>query len=205
MKIDGVLEKLVFPDDNAVSKLVGGGLDVLDLQPDEFVKAYSKGGEPGVVLVGLKTSSNKFQKCFELENGAWVSSCSFDGSLKKLKEAAKEQLSFAIQLEDKQGNANCSVTEVMIANLQTRFFSPQCGFYATEVKDGENSVWKAEAGQKCGFVHLFSRGDSTLLTMGILGSSNAEHHCYEKVGGEWKEIGLNEFRQRSLEMDRAVQ
>ncbi|EKX73641.1 signal peptide containing protein [Theileria equi strain WA] len=79
-------------------------------------------------------------------------------------------------------------------------YTPKNGYHISSVMDGGVEVWTAGTGETSGLVNSYTKGDSSLITIGVDKGDDLEHKHFEKVDGKWREVTLGDFLKKYNEM-----
>ncbi|AFZ79713.1 signal peptide-containing protein [Theileria equi strain WA] len=91
----------------------------------------------------------------------------------------------------------------LIYGVSYRGFIPKDAFYIFSVMDAGVEVWTAGTGETSGLVNSYTKGDSSLITIGVDKGDDLEHKHFEKLDGKWREVTLGDFLNKLKEMNKS--
>ncbi|EKX73544.1 signal peptide containing protein [Theileria equi strain WA] len=161
----------------------------------KYARAYlGHNEEPELILVVSETPSGRSQKYLELKGREWVFCINHDAKIQSLKVATKHRGDFSMNLQDLEATEHCTIFQTPFLGIESRFYLPEPGYHATEVKDGDQVLWEGFGSDKCSFSTIyFSNGLPHLLHIKVTSVLKNDFYC-AKENGVWKIVPEGEFR-----------
>ncbi|EKX72717.1 signal peptide containing protein [Theileria equi strain WA] len=164
----------------------------------EYAKVYlKKDGKLQFVRVWKRDSSGI--NCLNYTRGRIYGWSEFKGDISTkinpLKVATEHKGDSIIDLKKDEDTKKCRIFSVNFLGVPTRSYSPKPGYYATEVKDGDESLWKASEGtdEKCLSCELYTKDEPFIVLLTIKGANRNENIYLEKADQKWREIEKTDF------------
>ncbi|AFZ80036.1 hypothetical protein BEWA_028860 [Theileria equi strain WA] len=168
----------------------------------EFSKLYlNKDNKPDLVLVAKRSASGVSARWYAKSLGVWVKWKNVEERINKLSTFIDRPATFVMNMDDTDDLPHCTIFDAKILGAQARLYFPKPGYYATEVKSGDVSIWKAEKGDKCMACDLYSRDGEPLFA--LISIRNEEGKTYRRFGRrdqEWNEMTEKEFNELRQEL-----
>ncbi|EKX72794.1 conserved hypothetical protein [Theileria equi strain WA] len=196
--------KLVLPQEGVIVTKISESRSVWTGKTGEvleYAKAYlNKDGKPGFVRVWKRDSSGV--KCVNYTTGRVYGWSEFKGDISikinPLKVPVERKGDFVIDLKKDEDTKKCRIFSVNFLGVPTRSYSPKPGYYATEVKDGDESLWKASEGtdERCLSCDVYTKDEERILSITKKKNDKTDDASFEFSDGEWKHITEDEFHRK---------
>ncbi|AFZ79498.1 hypothetical protein BEWA_023470 [Theileria equi strain WA] len=171
----------------------------------EYAKVYlKKDGKPEFVRVWKKGYSGI--NCLNYTKNILNNWSKFTGNINDkinpLKVATEHKGDFIIDLQNEEDTDECRIFEAELLGVTTRHFYPKPGYYATEVKDGDESLWKASEStdEKCLSCDVYTKDEERILYLSKRKNGKRDDASFEFSDGEWKNITEKEFNDKMNEL-----
>ncbi|AFZ80170.1 hypothetical protein BEWA_030230 [Theileria equi strain WA] len=121
-------------------------------------------------------------------DGGWKSIDNYSEEFAKLRVAVPSSYSFSLDLSVSEDTEQCRIFETPFNKVNTRFYVPKVGKYATSVSNGQAVVWKGD-NERAILVRLYPSDNPTLLHVLSKDTNGAFKHQYlVKSGSKWESI-----------------
>ncbi|EKX72397.1 signal peptide containing protein [Theileria equi strain WA] len=194
---------LIVPKTNMVKNIAEGKFLIWTTSPGEKVeysKMFLKNGEPEMLLIAKSCDNVVRHTRFIKHEGVWEECKSFKGRTHRLKVPVETSTEFPLRIEDEESTKECTVFQTLLFGVNTRFYSPNPGYVATEVFYGKSSIWIGGENERCISCDLYSemeRPSFILLTIKDVRGLRSKY--YRVIDGEWKNITAQDFEQKRRE------
>ncbi|EKX73670.1 hypothetical protein BEWA_037060 [Theileria equi strain WA] len=197
--------KLVLPqEDVTVTKLLESRSTIWTGKAGEtleYAKVYlNKDGKPGFVRVWKRDSSGV--TCMNYTTGRVYGWSEFKDDIStkinSLKVATEHKGDFVIDLQKDEDTKKCRIFSVNFLGVPTRSYSPKPGYYATEVMDGDESLWKASesTNERCLSCDVYTKDEQRILSITKKKNDKTDDAFFEFSDGEWKSMTEDEFHRK---------
>ncbi|AFZ80291.1 hypothetical protein BEWA_031440 [Theileria equi strain WA] len=121
-------------------------------------------------------------------DGGWKSIDNYSEEFAKLRLAVPSPSSFSLDISTNQDTGQCRVFETLFNKVNTRFYVPKAGRYATSVSNGQAVLWKGDK-EKAILVRLYPSDNPTLLHILSKDTDGTFKHQYLVKGANtWESI-----------------
>ncbi|EKX72251.1 hypothetical protein BEWA_047150 [Theileria equi strain WA] len=196
--------KLVLPQEDVTVTKISENRSVWTGKPGEtleYAKVYlDKDGKLQFVRVWKRDSSGV--KCVNYTRGMVYGWSKYTGNINDkinpLKIATEYKGDSIMDLQNEEDTDDCRIFSVNFLGVPTRSYSPKPGYYATEVKDGEVSIWKASEGtdERCLSCEVYTKYEQRILSLTKKRDGKRDDASFEFSDGEWKSMTEEEFNRK---------
>lgn len=150
--------------------------------------------EPLLVHIHKESTGRPEHLLFKKKNGVWTSAEGFGPALVEFREKVSAVTHFTLDV-----NGSPLVTadtfEAHQFKVPTRFFFPKLGHHATEVKYGDQTVWKAGDGERVFLskIHLKDAEPVLLFVHGKKADETFSSQAFAPRNGKWERIEGKEY------------
>ncbi|EKX72830.1 hypothetical protein BEWA_013890 [Theileria equi strain WA] len=149
-----------------------------------YCTVHMKDNRPVLVYM----SGRSFSLYILKTDGGWKSIDNYSEEFAKLRLAVPSPSSFSLDLSVSEDTGQCRIFETPFNKVNTRFYVPKVGKYATSVSNGQAVLWKGDK-EKAILVRLYPSDNPTLLHVLSKDTNGAFKHSYlVKSGSKWESI-----------------
>ncbi|EKX73362.1 hypothetical protein BEWA_054180 [Theileria equi strain WA] len=121
-------------------------------------------------------------------DGGWKSIDNYSEEFAKVRLAVPSTSSFSLDISTNQDSPNCRVFDTPFNKVNTRFYVPKAGRYATSVSHGQAVLWRGDK-ERAILVRLYPSDNPTLLHVLSKDTNGAFKHSYlVKGANKWESI-----------------
>ncbi|EKX72232.1 hypothetical protein BEWA_046960 [Theileria equi strain WA] len=149
-----------------------------------YCTVHMKDNRPVLVYI----SGRSFSLYLLKTDGGWKSIDNYSVEFSKLRVAVPSPSSFSLDISTNQDSPNCRIFDTLFNKVNTRFYVPKAGRYATSVSNGQAVLWKGGQ-EKAILVRLYPSDNPTLLHILSKDTNGAFKHNYlVKSANKWESI-----------------
>ncbi|EKX73691.1 hypothetical protein BEWA_037270 [Theileria equi strain WA] len=206
--VDNVPVKMFIPKDNVtINRLVNGGAYLWSTENGKctIIMLYLKDDKPALLYIVRFIQGETYGGLYKDEDGKWTETEDFDYEFKKIRTAPTSSSQFALDISSTSDTTECRIFQAPLYGINTRFYSPNSGHYASSIALNGVSIWTAEKGERCTFVTSYLKGGQEhLFRMTVKNAKDKSSMKYfENYGKGWKSITKDDFNTKrdSLKSD----
>ncbi|EKX74132.1 signal peptide containing protein [Theileria equi strain WA] len=200
---DGISYRGFIPNSgHHISSVVDGGSSVWKAEKNERCKFVESHGEVSSEEAPVEVASDT-----ALQEGENVDKPEVPPDEDSVVPQSYEQSGLVLDLSNPD-QSKVHIGDRSGNGVNSKKYYPKDGVLVSSVVDGGSSVWTAGTGESSGFVTSYTRGDSSLITIGISKGSDSklDFKYFEKnADGKWTSMTeKNDFLRKLQEMRKSV-